>query len=140
MDAMGTDARELHRCGWREAVTDQELSTLHAAAFGREEELAPWNERLERFSLGWVTVRRGGELVGFCNLITDGGRHAFLLDAVVAPAHQGTGIGKELVHRAIEECRAATVDWLHVDFEADLGAFYMTEGLFRRSTAGILRV
>ena len=125
---------------WRGPVTDRELSWLHAAAFARAEELEPWTERLERYSLGWVTVRRDERLVGFCNVITDGGRHAFLLDVVVDPGHQGTGVGKGLVHRAIEECRTSPVDWLHVDFEADLGPFTMTEGLFRRSTAGTLKV
>lgn len=129
-----------HRSAWREPVTDREISALHAAAFDYQEEVQPWVERLERYSLGWVTVRRDEALAGFCNIITDGGRHAFLLDVVVHPDHQGTGIGKELVHRAIEECRASTVEWLHVDFETDLGPFYMTQGLFQRSTAGILKV
>ncbi|ATG52937.1 GNAT family N-acetyltransferase [Brachybacterium vulturis] len=129
-----------HSTVWRGAVTDQEVSGLHAAAFDHAEELEPWRERLERYSLGWVTVRRGELLVGFCNVITDGGHHAFLLDVIVHPDHQGTGVGKELVHRTIEECRTSSVDWLHVDFEADLGPFAMTEGLFRRSSAGILRV
>lgn len=129
-----------HSIEWRGRVADDELSCLHAAAFGHEEVLEPWRERLERHSLGWVTVRRGESLVGFCNVITDGGRHAFLLDVVVHPEHQGTGVGRGLVHRAIEECRTSTVEWLHVDFETDLGPFYMTEGLFRRSTAGILKV
>lgn len=129
-----------HSIEWRGQVADEELSCLHAAAFGNEEVLEPWVERLERHSLGWVTVRRGEQLVGFCNVITDGGRHAFLLDVVVHPDHQGTGIGRGLVHRAIEECRVSAVDWLHVDFEADLGPLYMTEGLFRRTTAGILKV
>ncbi|ASK66262.1 GNAT family N-acetyltransferase [Brachybacterium avium] len=133
-------AKDQHSTVWRGPVTDQELSSLHAAAFDHPEELEPWTERLERYSLGWVTVRRDERLVGFCNIITDGGHHAFLLDVIVQPGHQGTGIGKELVHRAIEECRSSAVDWLHVDFEADLGPFYMTEGLFRRSTAGILKV
>lgn len=133
-------AKDQHSTVWRGPVTDQELSRLHAAAFSRDQELEPWVERLERYSLGWVTVRSGELLVGFCNIITDGGRHAFLLDVVVDPDHQGTGVGKGLVHRAIEECRSSPVDWLHVDFEADLGSFYMTEGLFRRSTAGILKV
>ncbi len=72
-----------HSTGWRGPVTDQEVSGLHAAAFGHAE---------------------------------------------------------ELVHRTIEECRTSSVDWLHVDFEADLGPFTMTEGLFRRSSAGIMKV
>lgn len=134
------EERQQLRYAWRETVADGEVSSLHAAAFDRDQEIEPWVERLERHSLGWVTARRGEELIGFCNVVTDGGRHAFLIDTVVHPDHQGTGIGRELVYRAIEECRAAPVTWLHVDFEADLGPFYMTEGLFRRTTAGILRV
>lgn len=135
------DTREQPCLAWREPVSDDEVSALHAIAFGHEEELEEWNARLERYSLGWVTVRRDEALIGFCNIITDGGRHAFLLDTAVHPEHQGTGIGRELVLRAIEECRAvARVQWLHVDFEEDLGPFYMTDGLFRRTTAGLLRL
>lgn len=126
------------RYAWRGTLTDEELSALHSAAFGHDPAVQPWRARLERHSLGWVTARRGDALVGFCNIITDGGRHAFLLDVVVDPAHQGTGIGRSLVLHAIEECRACPVEFLHVDFEADLGEFHMAEGLFRRTTAGIL--
>ena len=128
------------RCAWRATIDDQELSALHSAAFDLEHGVQPWGERLERYSLGWITARRGDTLIGFCNVITDGGRHAFLLDVVVHPEHQGTGIGRSLVLHAIEECRSATVQWLHVDFEADLGDFYMADGLFRRTTAGILEL
>ncbi|MGO1227639.1 MAG: GNAT family N-acetyltransferase [Brachybacterium sp.] len=128
------------RCAWREAIDDQELSALHSAAFDLEGGVQPWSERLERYSLGWITARRGETLIGFCNVITDGGRHAFLLDVVVHPDHQGTGIGRSLVLHAIEECRSTPVQWLHVDFEADLGDFYMADGLFRRTTAGILKL
>lgn len=128
------------RFAWREEIDDQELSALHSAAFVGDDALEPWSQRLERYSLGWVVARRGESLVGFCNVITDGGRHAFLLDVMVHPEHQGTGIGRSLVLHAIEECRALEVEWLHVDFETDLGAFYMAEGLFRRTTAGILRL
>ena len=132
--------REQVSYAWREAITDAEVSSLHAAAFDHADEVEPWTERLERHSLGWVTARRGDALIGFCNVVTDGGRHAFLIDTSVHPDRQGTGIGRELVTPAIEACRAAPVEWLHVDFEEDLGPFYMTEGLFRRTTAGILRV
>ena len=128
------------RFAWREEIDDRELSALHAAGFDGDGSVVPWSVRLERYSLGWVTARRAEALVGFCNIITDGGRHAFLLDVVVHPDHQGTGIGRSLVLHAIEECRSLHVQWLHVDFEADLGDFYMADGLFRRTTAGILRL
>jgi hypothetical protein len=32
------------------------------------------------------------------------------------------------------------VEWLHVDFEIDLGTLYLTDGLFRPTTAGLLRL
>ena len=134
------DPREQPQLAWREEIDDAEVSVLHAAAFDHAVEHEPWGERLERHSLGWVTARCGGELVGFCNVVSDGGRHAFLVDTAVRPDRQGTGIGRELVHRAIEECRASPARWLHVDFEIDLGPFSMTVGLFRRSTAGILEL
>lgn len=125
---------------WRGEVDDAELSALHAAAFGHEVEVEPWSERLERHSLGWITAHCGGELVGFCNIVSDGGRHAFLVDTAVHPDRQGTGVGRALVHRAIEECRKSPARYLHVDFEIDLGPFTMTDGLFRRTTAGILEL
>lgn len=128
------------RYSWRDEVTDQELSALHAAAFDHPEEFEPWAERLERYSLGWVTARRDDALLGFCNVITDGGRHAFLLDTAVRPDHQGTGIGRSLILRGIAECRESPVEWLHVDFEMDLGPLYLTEGLFRPTTAGLLKI
>ncbi|MDN5688702.1 MAG: GNAT family N-acetyltransferase [Brachybacterium sp.] len=125
---------------WREEITDHEVSALHAAAFDREETDEDWTERLQRHSLGWGTARRDGELIGFCNVVTDGGRHAFLVDTVVHPDHQGGGIGRELVIQAIGECRAGPVQWLHVDFEADVGPFYLATGLFRPTAAGLMRV
>ncbi|MFC7456156.1 GNAT family N-acetyltransferase [Brachybacterium sp. GCM10030267] len=125
---------------WRDDVSDQEVASLHAAAFAHAEEMEPWVERLQRHSLGWVTARRGSDLVGFCNVVTDGGRHAFLLDTSVHPDHQGSGIGRELVRRAIEECRAGPVKWLHVDFEVAAGPFYLADGFFRPTAAGIVDV
>lgn len=125
---------------WRADVTDWEVSSLHAAAFRHDQELEPWAARLRQHSLGWVTARRGDALVGFCNVVTDGGRHAFLVDTVVHPDHQGSGVGRELVHRAVQECRASPAQWLHVDFEADVGPFYLADGLFRPTAAGIVKL
>lgn len=125
---------------WRGPLDDEELAALHAMAFDHPYEPEPWTERLERYSLGWVTARRSDALIGFCNVITDGGRHAFLLDTAVHPEHQGTGIGRSLVLVAIENCRRSHVEWLHVDFEIDLGTLYLAEGLFRPTTAGLLRL
>lgn len=134
------DAAHTTTYAWRAEVTDQEVSALHAAAFDHEETLEAWNARLARYSLGWGTARRDGALIGFCNVVTDGGRHAFLVDTVVHPESQGAGIGRELVVRAIRECRESPAAWLHVDFEADVGPFYLATGLFQPTAAGLMKL
>ena len=55
----------------------------------------------------------------------DGGAHAFILDAMVAPRLHRQGTGTRLVARAIEEARRAGCAWLHVNFEEHLRPFYL---------------
>jgi GNAT superfamily N-acetyltransferase len=107
----------------RGAVDDVALSQLHAAAFGETPRLVRWGERLARHSLTWFTAVDGGRLVGFVNVAWDGDRHAFLLDAVVAPPRQRRGIGTELVRRAVRAASDAGCTWLHADYAADLAPF-----------------
>ena len=74
---------------------------------------------------------------GFVNVAWDGGSHAFLLDIVVDARVQRQGIGRRLVERAAVMAREAGADWLHVDFEPGLHAFYDACG-FEPSDAGLL--
>ncbi|MCX6467497.1 MAG: GNAT family N-acetyltransferase [Pseudonocardiales bacterium] len=108
----------------RGPVDDLALSQLHAAAFAENARLVRWGERLARHSLSWVTATDGGRLVGFVHLAWDGDRHAFLLDAVVAPDRQRAGIGTELVTRAVRLAADAGCTWLHADFAPDLAPFF----------------
>ena len=71
-----------------------------------------------------MCARQGGELVGFVNVAWDGGAHAFILDTVVAVGARRSGIGTGLVAAAAGHARAAGCEWLHVDFEDHLAAFY----------------
>lgn len=122
-------------------VDDAALTRLHARAFGVPPPAAPtpWAARLERHSVAWVGAFVDDELVGFVHACWDGGAHAFLLDAVVEPGHQGAGTGTRLVARLVEEVRAAGCDWLHVDFEPHLEGFYRACG-FAPTAAGLLRL
>jgi predicted N-acetyltransferase YhbS len=92
--------------------------------------------------MGWVTARRrdGGALVGFVNVAWDGGDHAFLLDTKVASEHQRQGIGAALVGRAARHAKAAGCEWLHVDFEDHLAAFYFGACGFRPTQAGLIHL
>lgn len=106
------------------AVNDDELNALHAAAFGHDVITIPWGDRLATRSLFWVTARQGGVLVGFVNVIGDGGAHAVLLDTCVRPGRQGRGIGRRLVRTAAEEAQNRGCHWLHADYEPHLTKFY----------------
>ena len=125
---------------WRGAFTSAELNVLHAEGF--EHDLLDWDWRgqVERHSLGWVTAREDGELVGFVNVAWDGGSHAFVLDTLVPVRARRRGIGVELVRAAECEARAAGCEWLHVDFEDYLRAFYFDACGFTPTNAGLIEL
>lgn len=122
----------------RGALADHELNQLHAAAFDHDTSQVPWLDRLHRHSLTWVTARKGVELVGFINVIGDGGAHAVLLDTCVAPGLQGQGVGRLLVSAAAEEARRLGCHWLHADYEPALVTFYERACGMRPTAAGLL--
>lgn len=120
---------------------DAALTALHRAAFGgsgQEGPVIPWSARLNRHSLTWVTACDREVLVGFVNVIGDGGAHGVLLDTVVAPGVQGRGIGRELVALAVRAAREAGCAWVHVDYEPALTGFYERACGFRPTAAGLL--
>ena len=90
-------------------------------------------------SLGYIGAFAGEQLIGFVNLATDGGEHAFLLDPTVDAEYRRRGIGTELVKRAADLARQRGCKWLHVDYEPALAPFYRAAG-FRDSLAGVLRL
>ena len=126
---------------WRGDVTTTELNRLHADAFGHRVFAASewdWERILERHSLGWVTARRGHELVGFTNVPWDGLVHAWLQDVMVASSVQRNGIGTGLVTAARGGARDAGCEWLHVDFDDEHAGFYLEACGFIPARAGLI--
>jgi GNAT superfamily N-acetyltransferase len=111
-------------CDLREAVGWARNESDYPAAFER--------------CFATVTARTpAGVLVGFCALVSDGVRHAFLIDVIVAPAWQRRGVGRALVESAVARARGAGIALVHVDFTAADEAFYRACG-FAIGLAGIL--
>ncbi|MEU1087709.1 GNAT family N-acetyltransferase [Streptomyces sp. NPDC005576] len=123
---------------WRGDFDNATLDALHAEGFGAPASGTDWRARLERHSLGWVCAWEDGSLIGFVNVLWDGGLHAFLLDTVVAGHRRSRGVGAALVAVAVEEARAAGCAWLHVDFEEHLRTFYADICGFRTTPAGLI--
>lgn len=124
---------------WRGPVSDAEIVDLTESHGGNVE--PGWWDRVRGHSLGWVSARsREGQLVGFVNVAWDGGGHAFLIDTKTRPTHQRQGLGTAVVRRAVEEARAAGCEWLFVDFEPHLEAFYLESCGFRPTAAGLVHL
>lgn len=121
-------------------MADFELDALHADAFEHALLTDPWNERLASRSVGWVTARDGRELVGFVNVVGDGGVHAFLIDTMVAADTRRTGVGTRLIDFAVAQARAGGCEWLHADFDARHRAFYVDACGFRPTAAGLIKL
>ncbi|MDL2405173.1 GNAT family N-acetyltransferase [Rhizobium calliandrae] len=113
------------------------LNALRAAA---------WNEAASRDfspilsrSLAHIGAFDGLRLVGFVNVASDGGTHAFILDTCVAPEFRRRGIATRLVEMATNVARDRGAEWLHVDFEPHLTEFYRRLGL-AATEAGLIRL
>ena len=126
---------------WRGAFENAELGTLHAEGFDYVPGDHDWRGQLEGHSLGWVCARRpDGQLVGFVNVVWDGGLHAIVLDTVVALSERRHGVGATLVAEAAHGARAAGCEWLHVDFEERLQPFYFDACGFKPTHAGLINL
>jgi GNAT superfamily N-acetyltransferase len=123
---------------WRGEFDNRELNTLHAEAFAHAILDIDWRGQVGTHSLGWVTAREAGELVGFVNVAWDGGIHAFVLDTLVNAARRRQGIGTRLVAVAAAWACAAGCEWLHVDFEDEHRPFYLRACGFEPAPAGLM--
>jgi len=121
----------------RTQLTDAQLNALFAAArpHHTDTSFGPIHER----SLTWISAWRTDQLVGYVNVATDGGLHAFLLDTTVHPTEQRHGLGHRLVRAAAQQAAQAGATWLHADYEPHLDGFYRSCG-FDSTTAGLMRL
>jgi hypothetical protein len=125
---------------WRGDFDNAEVNELHAEAFGHGVLEDDWQGQVREHSLGWVCARGGDRLVGFVNVAWDGGVHAFVLDTMVRAGDTRQGIGTELVAVSVSESRAAGCEWLHVDFDDHLRAFYFDACGFVPTNAGLIKL
>lgn len=126
---------------WRGPFANDEVNALHAEAFEtRVFDPSEWNwqELTAKHSLGWVVARSEGALVGFVNVVWDGLVHAWLQDTMVTGSARGRQIGTRLVTEARRAAAEAGCEWLHVDFDDDLGSFYIDVCGFTPAQAGLI--
>jgi GNAT superfamily N-acetyltransferase len=79
---------------------------------------------LDGYSATASAWTEGRQLVAWTSMVSDNVRHAFLLDVMVHPEFQRKGIGRQVVHLAIEAMRERGVNAFHVDCAPDRRGFY----------------
>ncbi|MCP4220525.1 MAG: GNAT family N-acetyltransferase [bacterium] len=79
-----------------------------------------------------VSVYESSHLVGFGRIISDGKLHALITEVIVLPAHQGQGIGKEVMKRLLEKCKSADIRDIQLFSAKDKAGFYEKFGFSRR--------
>jgi GNAT superfamily N-acetyltransferase len=75
-------------------------------------------------------------LVGVGRAITDQVLHAMIYDLIVAPTHQGQGIGSEILERLVQECRAAGIRDVQLFCAKGKREFYEKSGFIARPDDG----
>ena len=128
---------------WRGAFKSAEVNALHAAAFDTriyQDSEWDWESLTARHSLGWVVACDGIDLVGFVNVAWDGLVHAWIQDTMVAAEARHRGIATHLVDTVRQHARAAGCEWLHVDFDDHLRAFYFGACGFTPTNAGLIEL
>lgn len=128
---------------WRGGFSNAEVNDLHAEAFetrlydGSEWD---WAALTARHSLGWVTARDGDRLVGFANVLWDGLVHAWVQDVMVSSSARRRGIGTALVQAVRDGAQEAGCEFLHVDFQDHLRAFYFEACGFQPTNGGLIEL
>ncbi len=118
-------------------VSNQALNSLFKAAW--ENHTDSDFAKVLSHSLCYVCAYMDERLIGFVNVAWDGGIHAFILDTTVHPDAQRRGVGQKLVKQAADAAREQGIEWLHVDYEPHLEAFYQGCG-FQPTAAGLLNL
>jgi len=118
-------------------LSDREINDLFASAWANHAE-REFGQVLAQ-SLTYVCAFYGARLVGFVNVAWDGGIHGFVLDTTVHREFQRRGIGTEVMKRAAEIAAERGLEWLHVDYEPHLYAFYRGCG-YEKTEAGLLNL
>ncbi len=117
-------------------VTPHMVTDLReAVGWDRQEEDYP-----AAFRGYWATVGgfdATGTLVAWCAILSDGARHAVLLDVIVHPRYQRQGVGLRLVAQALAHIRAHNINIIHVDFLPEHRTFYEQCG-FSTGLGGII--
>jgi GNAT superfamily N-acetyltransferase len=93
-------------------------------------------ERAIRASRFVISAYDGGQLVGFGRVVSDGALHAMIYEMIVAPDHQGWGIGARILQQLVQHCREAGIRDIQLFCARGKRGFYEKYGFMARPDDG----
>ena len=121
---------------YRESLPDRSeyFALFESTGWNQEYGLTP-EELYEAIGRSWYVVAacREGRLVGTGRVISDGVLHALIVDVIVLPECQGSGIGASIVTRLVERCRAARIRDVQLFCAQGKAEFYRRLGFADRA-------
>ncbi len=120
---------------FRESLPDAEeyFALFESTGWNREYGLTAADLR-EAIGRSWclITAYCAGRLIGTGRVISDGVFHALIVDVIVWPEWQGRGIGRSIMERLIERCRAAGIRDVQLFCATGKAGFYRGLGFLER--------
>lgn len=106
---------------------------LVAGAYWNDEVDLACIARAHEGSTAWVGAHdAGGSLVATARAISDGAKHAWIYDVMVAPSLRGQRVGDELVRRLLDHPKVAEARYVHLGTR-DAQGFYRRMGFVDRA-------
>ena len=108
-------------------VEPNEIEDLREAV-GWDRSAGIYEQVLQRHYASYTARSVNGKLIGYVSVLSDGIADAFLLDLMIHPEHQRSGLGKQLVRRAVTDMKQAGIQCVQVTFNNHLEPFYIKCG------------
>ena len=83
-----------------------------------------------------IAAYENDALVGVGRVISDGVLYAMVYDMIVAPSHQGRGIGTKILGRLVGKCRTAGIREIQLFSARGKAPFYRKRGFVERPPDG----
>jgi GNAT superfamily N-acetyltransferase len=93
-------------------------------------------DRSLRHSHYLVAAYDGETLVGVGRVVSDGVLYAMIYDMIVAPSHQGRGIGTQILSMLVEKCRSDGIREIQLFSARGKAPFYRKRGFVERPPDG----
>jgi GNAT superfamily N-acetyltransferase len=120
---------------YRESLPDpsEYFALFESTGWNQEYGLTP-EELHAAVGRSWflLTAYWEGRLVGTGRVVSDGVLHALIVDVIVPPEYQGSGIGTSIMARLIERCRAARIRDVQLFCARGKAPFYRRLGFVDR--------